>query len=288
MKLPVLATAALCALTAPALAFDCSKATTPVEHQICGNKALRRADEDMSAAYAKLLRAVDDPEIHAALIESQRRWIKARDSGINDPSTLEGSGTDDDSTPPSWAKVLTGVTQDRTAFLKKTSDGKPAFVAGALAQRKALGASGTGPLAGFSTSCTFIPDRQHPNDYTYNCFGSMSRQNGDRICVEANDFASYTSQTTRTVVDIVDGRAQTRAKCGFGNDGVKTCPDETIDKAAADGGWDMTPDTTKAEVPGKPELKLDPEASETVADADWMNACLADKSFPAGAAGKGP
>ena len=118
MKLLLPATAALCVLTAPALAFDCTKATTAVEHQICGNKALRRADEDMSAAYAKLLRAVDDPEIHAALIESQRRWIKARDSGINDPATLEGGGTDDDSAPPSWAQVLTRVTQDRTTFLK--------------------------------------------------------------------------------------------------------------------------------------------------------------------------
>ncbi|TPM38607.1 lysozyme inhibitor LprI family protein [Mesorhizobium sp. B2-3-4] len=282
MKSLILATAAVFGLTAPAFAFDCAKASSDVEHQICGSKALRRADEDMSAAYTKLLRTLDDPEIHAALIESQRRWIKARDSGINDPATLEGSGTDDDSTPPSWADVLTRVTRERTSFLKKTAGGKPAFVAGALAQRKALGPSGKGPWAGFSSSCYFIPDRQHPNDYTYNCFGSMSRQNGDRVCSESTDFASYTSQTTRIVADIVDGRAQARAKCGFGND-VKTCPDETVDKAAADGGWDMN--AGKDDAPGKPELKLDPEASETVADAGWMDACLADKSFPAGASG---
>jgi uncharacterized protein YecT (DUF1311 family) len=282
MRLLILATATLCALTAPSFALDCSKATTDVEHQMCGNKALRRTDDEMSAAYAKLLRTVDDPDIHAALIESQRRWIKARDTGINNPATIEGSGVDDDSTPPSFAEVLTGVTGDRTAFLKQKSGGKPAFVAKALAQRKALGASGTGPWAGFSSDCYFIPDRQHPNDYTYSCFGSMSRQNGDRVCTETNDFASYTSQTLRTVVNIVDGRAQVRAKCGFNYNGIKECPGDTVDKTAPDGGWDMTPDASK-DTPGKAALKLDPEASETVADADWMNACLADKSFPAGA-----
>lgn len=288
MKLLMLVTAALCVLTAPAFAFDCGKAATPVEQQICGSKALRRADEDMGAAYTKLLRAVIDPEIHAALIESQRRWIKARDTGINDPATLEGSGVDDDSTPPGWADVLSEVTKARTAFLRKTSGGKPAFVASALAQRKALGASGTGPLAGFSSRCYFIPDRQHPNNYSYSCFGSMSRQNGDRVCTESNDFASYTTQTTRTVVDIVDGRARTRAKCGFGSDGIKACPDETVDKTAPDGGWDMAPDAAKDDAPGKADLKLDPESSDNVADADWMNACLADKSFPAEAGGKSP
>jgi len=287
MRLLLLAIVALCALPAPSFAFDCAKATTDVEHQICGNKALRRADDEMSAAYVKLLRAVDDPDIRAALIESQRRWIKARDTGINDPATLEGSGVDDDSTPPSWAEILTGVTQERTAFLKQKSGGKPAFVDGALAQRKALGASGAGPWAGFSTDCYFIPDRQHPNIYGYDCFGSMSRQNGDRICTETNDFASYTSQTLRSVVDIVDGRAQTRAKCGFNYNGIKECPGDTVDKTAPDGGWDMTPDAAEDAL-GKAALKLDPESSETVADADWMNACLADKSFPAGAGGKAP
>ncbi len=291
MKLVVLA-AALCALTTPAFAIDCSRAATKVEHQICDNRTLHRADDEMSAAYGKLLHSIDDPEIRAALIESQRRWIQARNSGINDPATVDDQAVDDgEAAPATWAGVLSKVTRDRMTYLTEKTAGKPAFVASALAQRKALGVSGTGSLAGFTTSCTFIPDRQHRNRYTYDCFGSMSRQNGNRLCTESNDFASYTTETTRTVVDIVDGHAHTRASCGFGYAGIKACPDDTIDGNEPDGGWDMTSHAGESDTPpGKEALKLDPESSESVDDAAWMDACLADKSFPApaNASGKKP
>lgn len=282
MKLLAFAGASLCILAAPAYSMDCARASTRVEHQICSSKTLLKTDQEMSTTYSKLLRSISDPEIHAALIESQRRWIKAREEGINDPASAD-TADDDDGAKASWADVLTKVTQDRTNYLRKQTAGGSAFVNSALNQRKALGPSGKGPSAGYSTECMFIPDRQDPNSYTYNCFGSMSRQQDDRVCTETDDFASYSAETTRTVIDISGGAQHLRATCGIGYDGIKACPDNAIDPKAADGGWDMTAsaDQAKNSAAGAEKLKLDPESSISIEDADWMNACLKDKTFPA-------
>jgi uncharacterized protein len=83
---------ALCAAT-PALpqSFDCKKASRPMEHAICDDKAVADMDVELSAKYREALAS------HAAsrreLISSERRWISLRDAQclpyINDFAKLD-------------------------------------------------------------------------------------------------------------------------------------------------------------------------------------------------------
>lgn len=54
----------------PTAALDCAQAAQPVEKMLCSTADLRKADEDMTAAYFKLLRETKDPDFHAALIRA--------------------------------------------------------------------------------------------------------------------------------------------------------------------------------------------------------------------------
>lgn len=78
MKLLLLATLPLALLSSTALAFDCGKASTPVEKIICADKALMKSDDRMVAAYNKLKGALDAGAKEALRI-SQLRWIKQRE-----------------------------------------------------------------------------------------------------------------------------------------------------------------------------------------------------------------
>jgi uncharacterized protein len=83
----------LFAATAPGLAqsFDCKKASTPIEHAICGDKAVADMDVELAAKYRKVLasRSTNRRE----LISSERRWISLRDTRclpyINDFAKLD-------------------------------------------------------------------------------------------------------------------------------------------------------------------------------------------------------
>lgn len=90
LRLSVLA--ALCALSAPAWAIDCSKAQTPSEKLICSSKSLQNADSKLNKAYAATLKAAPDEEIRSMLVASQKRWIIARDRAmdglIGEPDSL--------------------------------------------------------------------------------------------------------------------------------------------------------------------------------------------------------
>jgi uncharacterized protein YecT (DUF1311 family) len=61
-----------------AQAFDCSKAATTVEAAICGDAALKAADDAMSAAYADL-RALSSPAERKGLAISQKTWLAERE-----------------------------------------------------------------------------------------------------------------------------------------------------------------------------------------------------------------
>ena len=67
------------ALAAPASATDCSRATTRVEQTICADAGLRRADEQFTRNYARLLDQLDRQQ-RRGLIAAQRRWLKQRDA----------------------------------------------------------------------------------------------------------------------------------------------------------------------------------------------------------------
>jgi uncharacterized protein len=62
---------------APALAFDCSKASTEVEHLICGSAEAKASDDAMSAAYSALAAQLDEAG-KRDLLASQRQWLSYR------------------------------------------------------------------------------------------------------------------------------------------------------------------------------------------------------------------
>ncbi len=84
----VLAAVALLALTTPAFAFDCAKATTDVEKAICADPQLKTLDDQLAAAYAAV-KSASTPAEQKMLARSQKRWIAEReycsggDAGIN-------------------------------------------------------------------------------------------------------------------------------------------------------------------------------------------------------------
>jgi uncharacterized protein len=68
---------ALPACGAGAASFDCAKAATTVENEICADPALSQADERMAQAYGKALDATLAPR---ALRGDQMRWLASRES----------------------------------------------------------------------------------------------------------------------------------------------------------------------------------------------------------------
>jgi uncharacterized protein len=71
--------AALWLLQAPALAqsFDCSKASTVIEHTICQDQALRQLDSTLARQFGTLLHIA--PKRREALLANEHLWIKSRD-----------------------------------------------------------------------------------------------------------------------------------------------------------------------------------------------------------------
>ena len=76
MRLTVLfAIACLTGLASEAAAFDCAKARTDTEKDICASPELKAADDAMSAAYAAALPRLAPPQ-QALLKSNQRAWLK--------------------------------------------------------------------------------------------------------------------------------------------------------------------------------------------------------------------
>lgn len=59
-----------------AASFNCSKAQTPIEIQICANAALSKLDEEMFSVYRRAMAYVIDP---VTLKTEQGQWLKVRD-----------------------------------------------------------------------------------------------------------------------------------------------------------------------------------------------------------------
>ena len=74
-----LSLAALVAMTVPAQAIDCAKATTSVEKLICSDKQLKGLDDDLQVAWNDLTARLDQAELKA-LKASQRAWLKQREA----------------------------------------------------------------------------------------------------------------------------------------------------------------------------------------------------------------
>lgn len=79
-----LSLAALCLFSPPALAFDCAKATTPVEQAICADDNLKRADDELGTSYAEV-KALSSAGERKMLARAQKRWIAERESACATP-----------------------------------------------------------------------------------------------------------------------------------------------------------------------------------------------------------
>lgn len=269
-------------LGGPAHALDCRKASSTLEHRLCADPRLRQADAAMGKAYFDLLALAKDPDVRAALINSQRRWIAAREHDLGEL----GKGEDAPDADEQRAILLDATTQ-RTKSLGERVGGTPKFIAEAMKQRARVAAYSGGSFAGYRANCEFIPDRQDRNVYSYNCFGVMNVQNGDRICSVSEDFASNYVVMQRAVADVVDGKPRVIAACVDSQ-----CPGVSVTGQAAGWNFDPTPEQADIVESFDPLNKLDPDIAVMSDDDDWLalpglradqgwlNVCLTDKSFP--------
>lgn len=75
---------------APKPSFNCARVQSQVLKLICATPTLAKADNDLAAAYQTALAAAPD---RAALVASQRQWIKFRNDGAADVDTISASYT---------------------------------------------------------------------------------------------------------------------------------------------------------------------------------------------------
>ncbi len=197
-------TVAVAALPSAAHAIDCSRASSPIEHTICSAPALVRADAAMTRAYAAILKAAPDPEIHAMLVTSQKRWISARDHSFGDLDNATNGRTGAGYPKTLQRSLILHAIEDRTVDLKAMSDGhpkQPRLIQVALKQRRFAAQLTGGRFAGFTTSCSFFPRNGDDPHYDYGCYGTVQYRNNDRICGQTQDWATYrvyTSGLSRT------------------------------------------------------------------------------------------
>ncbi len=64
---------------APLASFDCAKAKTAIEKEICADWKLARADRFLHTVYGDKLRDITDPPQIEPFKQAQRNWVKERD-----------------------------------------------------------------------------------------------------------------------------------------------------------------------------------------------------------------
>ena len=64
---------------APMASFDCAKAKTAIEKEICADWKLARADRFLYTVYGDKLRDITDPPQIEPFKQAQRNWVKERD-----------------------------------------------------------------------------------------------------------------------------------------------------------------------------------------------------------------
>jgi uncharacterized protein len=97
---------------AHAQSFDCNKASTPVEHAICSDKALGELDTTL-ASQLKVSMTNANPEQRADFLRDERRWLRFRNQHCAASSPTAG-----DSLP----ECLAAVYRERIAYLKSLKD----------------------------------------------------------------------------------------------------------------------------------------------------------------------
>jgi len=247
----------------PSWAIDCTKASDPIDKRICGNAGLKAADAAMGQAYAALLKSAPDPEIRAMLVNSQRRWIAARNDGLN-------TGSDGSAVP---IGRLRGAIAERTAQLSDQSD--KGLIMRAQAQRRFLAKYTGGAFAGFNTSCGFVPNDRDGSSYSYQCDGAMHVQNKDRLCSASTEWATRSLYEYHAVSTVEGNNAKPTALCS----------DQSGDicSGGKNVSWTLNPGPDEhVPLPKTGLAKLDVEGIwplETT-DATWFDQCLTSPIYP--------
>jgi uncharacterized protein YecT (DUF1311 family) len=254
----------------PAHALDCTKASLPVDKLICTTPDLKRADEEMGAAYFKLLRATTDPDFHEALIRSQRRWLEVRSHSPDRFGLGEQDKTDD-------REVLLKMTRERLSFIQTDA---PIHLL--ELQRKIASEDRGGAFAGYRTWCVLQPPPY--GNWDYECRGDTLRQRNDRICSSVMEWASGHVTERRAVSVLENGEPKVVATCSTGYASTnKQCPEPDADVwAKLDAHWNTTPDPSEP-LPTSHVTdlwKFDPDIDPTTSDQAWMHDCLFSAAYP--------
>jgi len=250
-------------IATPAWAIDCTKASDPIDKKICGNAGLKAADTAMGQAYAALLKTAPDPEVHAMLVNSQRRWIVARNEGL-------GSGSDGAAIP---VREIRRAMAARTARLSDRSD--EGLVAQALEQRRFLAKYTGGTFAGFDTRCEFIPNDKDQSSYAYQCYGAMHVRNKDRLCSLSTEWATWSLYEYHAVSTIEGDKITGSALCSDQSGDI--CGNSQKTGWTRDPGTDQHIPALKTDFP-----KLDVEGAWPLeeSDATWFDQCLTSPTYP--------
>lgn len=248
----------------PAAAIDCAKAGNNIEKRICANPGLKTADAAMGQAYTALLKRAPDAEIRTMLVKSQRRWIEARNRGLD--ADLNG-------------KTL-AVSELRDAILSRTrrlnDTSKDGLIAVALEQRRYFGQFPAAEFAGFTTYCDFIPTDREGANLSYQCFGGVHVQKGAVICDVSFDWATFALYVHYGVSRVANGTAAPEAYCdGQSEHGCEAgSPDWQF--AGAGRSFDNFPK------PGEGMDRIDAEGVSPINSdyAPWLKACVSKPTFP--------
>lgn len=251
----------------PAWAIDCSKATDPIDVRICGNTSLKAADAAMGQAYSALLKTAPDADVRSMLVNSQRRWIAARNERLS--ANSEGAALP--------VSELRKAITERTSRLSDRSD--KGLVAQVAAQRRFLAKYSGGTFSGFDTGCEFIPNDRDQKSFSYQCYGAMHVQNKDRVCSANTDWATWSLSENYGVSTVQGDTAKPSAVC---NDQSGDICGAGKDKGG-DSSWKLNPEKDEHFPSPKPNLaKLDVEGiwplEET--DATWFDQCLTSPIYP--------
>jgi len=263
----LLCLAGLLAASAPALAIDSKKAASAVEKLICSDRQTLSADAELNRAYSAILKKAPDSEVRAMLVDSQKRWLAARDQALD---TLMGTP---DALPDdrSAGEILRGLIDSRTAEFKETEKGSstPAVIGRAISQKKFQAQFKSGAYAGYWTSCDVLP-----RDYThYGCFAIRHYQNNDRVCSVDESWASGAVYTKRYVANIVDGKPKVIASCSFSSE------DEACSDIEGKAKWNRQPEQPEYVYSSSPLPKIDGEIYDSE-DAEWARTCLTETTYP--------
>ncbi|WP_168880193.1 lysozyme inhibitor LprI family protein [Rhizobium sp. P28RR-XV] len=250
-------------IATPTWAIDCTKASDPIDKKICGNADLKAADTAMGQAYAALLKTAPDPEVRAMLINSQRRWIAARNKGL-------GSGSDGAAIPVSEIRRAIAA---RTARLSDRSE--KGLVAQAQEQRRFLAKYTGGVFAGFDTRCEFIPNDKDQSSYAYQCYGAVHVRNKDRLCSLSTEWATWSLYEYHAVSTIEGDKVKASALCSDQSGDICGNSQKT-DWTRAPGADQHLP-LLKTDFP-----KLDVEGAWPLeeSDATWFGQCLTSPTYP--------